>query len=59
MWYFVSAKLLIKIKISNTSLFEACLMNQGYLFVATLDNSIKMVDLNKKRIINSLKGIKM
>ena len=55
-WDFDSAKLLIKIKISNTPLLEACLMNQDYLFIATLDNSIKMVDLNKKRIINLLKG---
>ena len=55
-WDFDSTKLLIKIKISNTYLFEACLLNQDYLFVATVDNSIKMIDLNKKKIIDSLIG---
>ena len=55
-WDFDSAKLLIKIKISNIGLSEACLSNKGYLFVAIADNSIKMIDLNKRKIITSLIG---
>ena len=55
-WDFDSAKLLIKIKVSNNDLFEALLWNNDYLFVGTSDNSKKMMDLKKKKIIHSLNG---
>jgi len=56
-WDFDSAKLLTKIKVSNNGLFEELLWNSYYLFVGTTDNnSIKMIDLKKKKIIHSLNG---
>ena len=55
-WDFDSAKLLIKIKVNNSGLLKALLWNNDYLFVGTRDNSIKMIDLKKKKIIHSLNG---
>ena len=54
-WDFDSAKLIIKIKVSE-HLLEALLWKNDYLFVGTNDNSIKMIDLKKKKIIHSLNG---
>ena len=61
LWFFENMgfwlwKLLIKIKVSNNGLLEALLWNNDYLFVGTSDNSIKMMDLKKKKIIHSLNG---
>lgn len=53
---FDSGKLLIKIKINNDGLFEAFLWSSDFLFVGARDNSIKMIDLKKKKIIHTLKG---
>ena len=55
-WDFDSAKLLIKNKISNNGLLEALLWNSDYLIVGTRDNSIKLINLKRKKIIHSLNG---
>ena len=55
-WDFDSAKLLIKIKISNNGLLEALVWNSDYLIVGTRDNSIKLINLKRKKIIHSLNG---
>ena len=55
-WDFNSGELLNKIKISKDKLFGICLWDNKYLFVGCSDKTIKLVNLNKNLIINSLKG---
>ena len=56
-WNFHSAELLIKIKsISNVNLNSICLWNSDYLLVGCDDKTIKVIDLNKRKVISSLKG---
>ena len=54
-WNFHSAVLLTKIKINNEGLAGICLWDNDYLLVGTDDsNTIKLIDLNKKLIVNSI-----
>ena len=55
---FHSGNLLNIIKISEEWIKGICLWNNDYLFVACQDKSIKLLDLEKKRIIKNLYGHK-
>ena len=55
-WNFHTAQLLTKIKASNNSLRGVCLWNKDILFVGCGDKTIKIIELEKGKIINSLIG---
>ena len=55
-WNFHSGKLLNKIKVINKGLYGVCLWNSDFLFVGCYDHSIKLIDLNKGKIIKSFDG---
>ena len=55
-WNFNSGELINKINVSDKSLFGICLWDKDYLFIGCADNTIKLIDLNKNKIINNLKG---
>ena len=55
---FHSGKLLKKINVYNDRLNSICLWNKDYLFVGCADKSIKLIDLNTKKVIKDLNGHK-
>ena len=57
-WDFHSAQILKKIKVSNNSLRGVCLWNNNILFVGCGDKTIKIMELESGKIINSLIGHK-
>jgi len=57
-WDFHSGELLNKIIVSDLSLYGICLWNNNYLMVGCEDKSIKIIDLDKEKVIAELKGHK-
>ena len=57
-WNFHTGELLNKIKVNEKSLISICLWNNEYLFVGCEDKTIKLIELKKGLIINTLKGHK-
>ena len=57
-WNFHSGYLLNKINIINGWLYGICLWNNEYLFVGCEDKTIKLIDINNKKIIKILEGHK-
>lgn len=57
-WNFHSPELLNKIKITNNWLYGICLMSEKYLFVGCTNNIIKIIDIEKGKIIRDLIGHK-
>jgi len=57
-WDFHSAQLLNKIIVNNDWLYSICLWKKDYLFVGCKDSSIKLIELNKGKIIKNLYGHK-
>ena len=57
-WDFHSAKLLNIINVINGWLNSICLWNEDYLFVGCYDCTIKLIELQKGKIITNLKGHK-
>lgn len=56
-WDFNSGLLLKKINIKNKCLlYSLCLLDNNYLFITCEDRSIKLIDLKKEKIIQSLFG---
>ena len=55
-WNFHSGILLHKINVNNTKLCGICLWDENYLFFGCSDNNIRLLDLNKLKIVNILKG---
>ena len=55
-WDFHSGVLLYKIIVSDLSLYGICLWNNNYLMVGCEDKSIKIIDLDKEKVIAELKG---
>ena len=55
-WNFHNNILLDKIKIEETSIKKICLWNYKYLFIGSNGNTIKILDLNKRKIVKSLIG---
>ena len=55
-WDFHSRKLLNKINIYIDWLNSLCLWKEDYLFVGCSDKSIKLINLNTKKVIKELKG---
>jgi len=55
-WNFHSGELLKKIKISNEGLKEICMWNNEYIFIGCDDKTIKLIELEKGKIIKELKG---
>ena len=55
-WDFHSAKLLMKINIDSIRLYGFCLWNKKYLFVGCLDETIRLIDIENGKIIQSLYG---
>ena len=53
-WDFHSGYLLNKIFVSEHKLYGICLWNKDYIFVASDDKTLKLIDLEKKIIINNL-----
>ena len=51
-WNFHSGFLLKKINVTNRDLRGICLWNNDYLFVGSVDNIIKLIDINKGKNIN-------
>ena len=56
-WNFHSGELLNKIKI-GVRLYSICLWNENFLLVGCEDNTIKLIDLNYKLVIQNLAGHK-
>ena len=54
-WNFHSGKLLSKIKVINHSLYSLCLWDEKYLFVGCWKETIKLIDLDNRKIIKDLK----
>ena len=57
-WNFHSPELLNKIKINNNWLYGICLISQNYLLVGCTNNIIKLIDIEKGKIIKDLIGHK-
>ena len=57
-WDFHSAQLLNRIIVNNEWLYSICLWKKDYLFVGCKDSSIKLIELNKRKIIKNLYGHK-
>ena len=55
-WNFHSGELLYKIKVSNQSLREICILNNEYIFIGCDDKIIKLIELKNGKIIKKLKG---
>ena len=55
-WDFHTADLLRKIETSNNALRGICLWDKNYLFVGCGDKTIKLIELESGKIINSLIG---
>ena len=55
-WNFHSGELLNKIKTGDNDLRGICLWNNDYLFVGCYDNTIKLIDIKKGKIVKSLIG---
>ena len=55
-WNFHNRELLSKFKLINKRLFGICLWNNNNLFVGCDDNTIKLINVNKGKIISSLSG---
>ena len=55
-WNFHTAELLKKIACSNNALRGICLWNEDYLFVGCGDKTIKLIELENGKIVNSLIG---
>ena len=55
-WNFHSGELLNKINIEENMLFGICLWNNRYLFVGSMDNTIKILDLIKGEKVRDLIG---
>ena len=53
-WDFHSKELLRRIKITKRELYGICLWNNDYLFVGCDDNSIKLIDINGRKVIKEL-----
>ena len=53
-WDFHKGKLMKKIKISNNALYGLCLWNKDYIFIGCKDKTIKLLDLQNEKVINSL-----
>ena len=53
-WNFHSGILLIKIKISDQSLYDICLWDDKFLLVACHDKEIKILDLTNNKIVKKL-----
>ena len=53
-WNFHSGLLLDRIVICEDKLYGICLWNNNYLFVGGDDKTLKIIDLDKKTIINNL-----
>ena len=57
-WNFHNGKLLKKIKVCNCWLNGICLYNDEYLFVGSDDNTMRLVELKKGKIIKTIIGHK-
>ena len=57
-WNFHSGLFLNKIEIKG-ELFDICLLNDNYCFVGSSDKTIKIIDLNNKKILKSLSAHNM
>ena len=55
-WDFHSGRLLNKIKTGDEDLRGICLWNKDYIFVGCYDNTIKLIDLQKGKVIKNLTG---
>ena len=55
-WNFHSGILLYKIETSSSPLCRICLWDNNYLFVGCNDNNIRLIDIDNKKVINTLKG---
>ena len=54
-WDFISGELLNKITVNNIGLFSICLYNDEYLFAGCMNGEIKLIDLNKRKVIKEIK----
>jgi len=55
-WDFHTGMLLNKIYIINGNLFGICLWNSDYLFIGCAGNTIKILDIEKSKIIGKIDG---
>ena len=55
-WNFHTGELLNKIYINEGNLFGICLWNDDYLFIGCGDNTIKILDIEKSKIIGKIDG---
>ena len=53
---FHNANLLNRINVNNEALVGICLWNKDYLFVGSKNKTMKLVDLKKEKILNSIEG---
>ena len=57
-WDFHLNKLIKKIYIDDNRLYGMCLWNSNYIFIGCLDTTIKILDINKDKIVKNLEGHK-
>ena len=57
-WNFHTGELLNRIYISDEELYGICLWNDDYLFIGCSDNTIKILDIKKSKVIGNINGHK-
>ena len=55
-WNFHSSELIYKINTNGVGLVSCCLWDDNFCYVGCRDRTIKLIDLSKKEVIQSLKG---
>ena len=57
-WNFHTGELISKITTDGIGFVSCCLWNNNYIYVASKDRTIKLIDLSKKEVVQNLKGHK-
>ena len=57
-WNFHSSELIYKINTNGVGLVSCCLWDQHYFYVGCRDRTIKLIDISKREVIQSLTGHK-
>ena len=55
-WNFYSGDILKKIVVTYLGLYGMCLLKKNFLFVGCKDNVIRLIDIEKKKVISTFKG---
>ena len=55
-WDFYSGEIIKKIFVTFVGLYGICLLDNKFLFIGCKDNFIRLVDIEKKKVINTFEG---